>query len=202
MHHFSHIFRPDSPVESGGFATTKARGNATRHDTTHPHILTPEFLHQSVIHAIQSELRCVIRSPARKPVFTCQATNIDDMSSFLCFESEQSFTRAVEGPTEICFNRRPPLFRSEVTQRTEQSRAGIVDQNIEPSEVLVHEAEEIFNLFMLGHIGSFAPHFTAPLGLDLAHSSVDLLLTPPANRHGSSLRQQLLGYRSSNSACS
>src|SRR6185503_5302680 len=89
MYYFGNVLRPNFPICTFHLVTAKSRGNASRHDSTNPHILTPHILHHRVSETRQPKFRSVISSSSGKCMGTCQATYIDDVTSAFSSKPEQ-----------------------------------------------------------------------------------------------------------------
>src|SRR6185369_7749153 len=110
LYYFGNVFGPDLPIRTILWVPTEFRGYATRHDVTHPHVLTPHVLHHRFGETRQAKLRSVISSPTSECMSTCQTTYIDDVPCTFCFKPEQRFTAAVKSPEQIRFYRSLPLL--------------------------------------------------------------------------------------------
>src|SRR5258708_35693395 len=58
-----------------------------------------------------------------------------------------------------------PILRRQLLNRTKYTRAGVVDQDIEPAESGSHRAEKSLYLVQFRHIGRLAKHISARIPL-------------------------------------
>src|SRR5262249_37125347 len=115
---------------------------------------------------------------------TGQATYIDDESSTLGSEPEQSFTAAIKRAVKICFDDVLPLIDAEFADRAKDADVGIVDQHIGRAELGVDEPEQLANIFMIFNIGSFALDFTDGFcRREFGDGLIDGFLALAANHH-------------------
>src|SRR5262245_13780801 len=93
--------------------------------------------HHCLAKTVQSKLRSVIRSAARKRIFPGKAADIDDVSAAAALEALKRLMRAVICAVEVDVDSSPPLIRFNLRNAAEYTHTRIVYQDVQTIEPLI-----------------------------------------------------------------
>src|ERR1035441_4692893 len=143
-HRFGHVFRCDHPAcvagALGGVAR-ELRVHAARHDATDPNVVVTVVEHHGFAESVESEFGCVVARAAAERILPREAGNIDDEPAAALGEAFQRLPGTIERPVQIEVDIAMPLLRRHLGHLPEDPFAGVIDQNVQPTEFPVHRLE-------------------------------------------------------------
>src|SRR5581483_2169608 len=163
------IFRCDLPGRCGG-ARAELGIYAPWHDIAHAHVVVAVIEHHGFAETVQSIFRRIICGAACEGVAAGQTADVDNISATSGAKAWQSFMRTIEGAIQIHVYSAAPLFETEFRHTAKNSDAGVIDENVKPSEACVHALEKFPDLIRGGDIGDLSQNTAASISLHFARS--------------------------------
>ena len=138
---------------AGTSLAAELRSHAAGHDCADAHILVAMVHHERFGKAQKAELGRVICASACKGVAAGQAANINDETPAAASKPRQGFLATVKGSTQVSFQGACPILGLQIRYGLEDADAGIVDENVNASEILIDKSKQSYNLISQGYIG-------------------------------------------------
>src|ERR1700760_1378995 len=126
--------------------TGEASVDAAWHHIADANVVVAMIEHHGFGKSVKAEFRGVIGRPPGEWIFSGKAADINDPAVFTLPKPLNCGAAAVERARQVHRDDAIPLFYGQISGRTKNSNAGVVDQDVETFQLVIGECEKIFNL--------------------------------------------------------
>jgi hypothetical protein len=147
-------------------------GDGTGLDAAHPHAIRGEFLPEGLAERGDAELGCVVhraapaRDPARHRPHVDQVGDAARPAGGRRPQVRDRLVGHVQQPVQVQLQHAAPVIVPAGVERAEQHDAGVVDQDVDPAELVGHPADGGPGLLGVGDVSREGQH-RAVLGREL-----------------------------------